>query len=379
MSDFYEGTNFADSGEGHSTGAPAGETQPTSHGEDDALSRGRQHTLADVISEVTRIAGTLRGLTTGMVELRTHVNQGFRHMDERINRSRMAETDIRAELRLERTFSMPEMMPKDVKPAKVQNIASTNIDDLRNWYRHARGYLKYYNVDPEEPRSVFWASGFLEGPLSKWWHSRVALSGDEVGGGFPGISSMEQDIIKEFCGRTPAKQARINLDKARQKTTVQKYANYFREQLLELPHRTEEDNVHDFQRGLRQSIRKEVALKDPKTLTEAVQAALAVEAAERETEENRTDTSTARRLQLMASASDHDEESEGNQEHDDDGDESPKDQNLFLARRLTAEEMEKNSRRRANVLFAARKDTSPLPAQNGRPEILRKPGRESEN
>jgi hypothetical protein len=190
---------------------------------------------------------------------------------------------------------------------------------------------------------------------------------------------MEQDIIKEFCGRTPAKQARINLDKARQKTTVQKYANYFREQLLELPHRTEEDNVHDFQRGLRQSIRKEVALKDPKTLTEAVQAALAVEAAERETEENRTDTSTARRLQLMASASDHDEESEGNQDHDDDGDESPKDQNLFLARRLTAEEMEKNSRRRANVLFAARKDTSPLPAQNGRPEILRKPGRESEN
>ena len=264
-------------------------------------------------------------------------------MDERINRSRMAETDLRAELRSERTFNMPELMPKDVKPARVQNISSTNIDDLRNWYRHARGYLKYYNVDPEESRSVFWASGFLEGPLSKWWHSRVALSGDEVGGGFNGISSMEKDIIQEFCGRTPAKQARINLDKARQKTTVQKYANYFREQLLELPHRTEEDNVHDFQRGLRQSIRKEVALKDPKTLAEAVQAALAVEAAERETEDTRTDTSTARRLHVMASDSDHYyEESEGSQENEaNDEDGSPKDQDLFLARRLTAEEMEK--------------------------------------
>ena len=77
MSDIYEGTDIADSGEGHSTGTPVGATQPTSHGRDDASSRGRQHTLADVISEVTRIAGTLRELTTGLADLRTHVNQGF--------------------------------------------------------------------------------------------------------------------------------------------------------------------------------------------------------------------------------------------------------------------------------------------------------------
>jgi hypothetical protein len=57
---------------------------------------------------------------------------------------------------------------------------------------------------------------------------------------------MEKSLIQEFCGRTPAEQARLNLDKARQRTTVLKYANYFREQLLELPHRHEEDNVHGF-------------------------------------------------------------------------------------------------------------------------------------
>jgi hypothetical protein len=72
---------------------------------------------------------------------------------------------------------------------------------------------------------------------------------------------MEKSLIQEFCGRTPAEQARLNLDKARQMTTVLKYANYFREQLLELPHCHEEDNVHDFQRGLGPSIHKEVALK----------------------------------------------------------------------------------------------------------------------
>jgi hypothetical protein len=65
---------------------------------------------------------------------------------------------------------------------------------------------------------------------------------------------------------------------------VLKYANYFREQLLDLPHRHEEDNVHDFQRGLRPSIHKEVALKNPKTLHEAIKAAMGAEVAETKTE-----------------------------------------------------------------------------------------------
>jgi hypothetical protein len=38
---------------------------------------------------------------------------------------------------------------------------------------------------------------------------------------------MERSLLQEFCGRTPAQQARLNLDKARQKTTVLKYASIF--------------------------------------------------------------------------------------------------------------------------------------------------------
>jgi hypothetical protein len=71
----------------------------------------------------------------------------------------------------------------------------------------------------------------VEGPLWKWWYSQVAQTGDEVGGGFSGVFDMEKPLIQEFCGRTPAEQARLNLDKARQKTTILKYAYYFREQL----------------------------------------------------------------------------------------------------------------------------------------------------
>jgi hypothetical protein len=102
----------------------------------------------------------------------------------------------------------------------------------------------------------------VEGPISKSWYSQVAHTRDKVGGGFSGVSEIERALILELCGRAPAEQASLNLDKARHKTTVMKYANYFRERLLELPHRHEEDNVHDFHRSLRSSIHKEVALKN---------------------------------------------------------------------------------------------------------------------
>jgi hypothetical protein len=76
---------------------------------------------------------------------------------------------------------MPSMMPNDVKTVKIKSIATTNIDELRNWFRHAREYLLYHNVNPEEHRGVYWVLGFLEDPLSKWWYSQVAQTIDEVG------------------------------------------------------------------------------------------------------------------------------------------------------------------------------------------------------
>jgi hypothetical protein len=188
---------------------------------------------------------------------------------------------------------------------------------------------------------VYWVSGFLEGPLSKWWYSQVAQTGDEVGGGFSGVSEMEKSLIQEFCGRTPAEQARLNLDKARQKTTVLKYANYFREQLLELPHRHEEDNVHDFQRGLRPSIHKEVALKNPKTLHEAIQAALRAEAAETKIETTQRSTGRLNAIEEDSDFSEAGEEIDSESEEDSHGATEEKPRELYEIRRLTQEEVDR--------------------------------------
>eukprot|EP00873_Tetraselmis_striata_P038560 jgi/Tetstr1/458824/TSEL_045208.t2 len=238
--------------------ATAGEAQPIPL---EGGQEGTQPTLATMMSMLQRLADRVETMSTEQAKMQEvaqattaataeirrldeYVRQGFSHFDDRVNRSRVVEQQMRDQLRFARTSDMPGLMPSDVKPAKIEKLSTTNIDELRNWFRHAQGYLKYHNVNPEEPRSVYWASGYFHGPVSKWWYAQVASTHDEIGGGFTGITHMEAALITEFCGRTPAKQARINLDRATQRTTVQKYANYFREQILELPHRHEEDNMY---------------------------------------------------------------------------------------------------------------------------------------
>jgi hypothetical protein len=107
---------------------------------------------------------------------RNHEEDGhaIARVNERVRRSRQTKTPLYNDTR--RTSGvpgMPNLMPSEVKPAKMDKIASTNTDDTRSLFRHARGYI---NVSPDEERSVFWAAGFFEGPLSKWWHQRCTMT-----------------------------------------------------------------------------------------------------------------------------------------------------------------------------------------------------------
>jgi hypothetical protein len=88
-------------------------------------------------------------------QVRDHVDNGFIHFEGRVNISRETENFLRGELRSERTRQMPSMMPNDVKPAKIKSIATTNIDEMRNSFRHARGYLRYHSVNLEQHRGVY--------------------------------------------------------------------------------------------------------------------------------------------------------------------------------------------------------------------------------
>jgi hypothetical protein len=78
-------------------------------------------------------------------------------------------------------------MPNDAKPCKIKSIATIYIDELRKLLRHARGYLRYHDINLEEQRGVYSVFDSLEGPLSKWRYSQVAQTRGEVGGEFSGV------------------------------------------------------------------------------------------------------------------------------------------------------------------------------------------------
>jgi hypothetical protein len=109
-----------------------------------------------VTAMLQRLSNRVDTFSIELSQLRDHVDNGFRHFEGRVNISRQTENFLRGEqLRSERTREMPNMMPNNVKPSKIKSIATTNIDELRNLFRHARGYLRYHNFKPEEERGVY--------------------------------------------------------------------------------------------------------------------------------------------------------------------------------------------------------------------------------
>jgi hypothetical protein len=151
---------------------------------------------------------------------------------------------------------------------------------------------------------------------------------------------------------------------------------------LELPHRHEEDNVHDFQRGLRPSIHKEVALKNPMTLHETIQAAMRAEAAETKIE---TTQRTVGRLNAIEEDNDFSkaaEEFDSESEEDSHGATDDKPRDLYEIRRLTQEEVDRFKEGKCRSLsFATRSDTSlstPRTQRTRRTTERANPGRESE-
>jgi hypothetical protein len=110
---------------------------------------------------------------------------------------------------------------------------------------------------------------------------------------------------------------------------------------LELPHRHEEDNVHDFQRGIRPSTHKQVALKNPKTLHEAIQAALRAEATETKIETTQRSTGRLNVIEEDIDFSEAAEEVDSESEEDSHGATDEKPREMYDIRRLTQEEVDR--------------------------------------
>eukprot|EP00873_Tetraselmis_striata_P013178 jgi/Tetstr1/433442/TSEL_022716.t1 len=121
-----------------------------------SMLQGLADRIENMSTEQAKMQEVAQATTAATAEIRRldeYVQQGFSHFDDRVNRSRVVEQQMRDHICSARTSDMPGLMPSDVKPTKIEKLSTTNIDEIRNWFRHARGRLKYHNVNSEEPRT----------------------------------------------------------------------------------------------------------------------------------------------------------------------------------------------------------------------------------
>lgn len=117
---------------------------------------------------------------------------------------------------------------------------------------------------------VSFAGSMLRGHASTWWRqrrTRAAL------GEIPEVSSWQQfcaELKAEFALVNAVKHARDDLARLEQRTSVQTYVHDFRELALQIPDLSEAEKLDRFLRGLKPRLQRELAIRDPHTMDEAV-------------------------------------------------------------------------------------------------------------
>ena len=171
----------------------------------------------------------------------------------------------------------------NIKFPKPDPLNSTKTEDLRRFFADIKQQLLGRGYNPNDVATVRWVALHFADPAAKdWWE--LQTDKDDTLRHIPDVDTLRERLMQNFSGRDRKKTAMDNLHEAKQgNNSVTSYAKYYRQNVLHVPHRTEEDNTHGFLRGLTNELRLAIAAlgtnEEPKTLDAAVQKALELEAA----------------------------------------------------------------------------------------------------
>jgi len=156
-----------------------------------------------------------------------------------------------------------------LKPAKPDTFDGSKANRLDAWLFQLGEYFDICGVNQASER-VAYAGSMLRGSASTWWRQQRTRM---VAGGIANIQTWE-----EFCAGIRAQYALVNSIKVardalaalKQTTSVQAYAQRFRDITLQIPGITEAEQLDRFVRGLKPRLQKEIAIRDPTTVEEAI-------------------------------------------------------------------------------------------------------------
>ena len=163
----------------------------------------------------------------------------------------------------------PEL-PKIKSPSTFGGAMGFVVDD---WLRELKQQFSYYGPAkfPDDASKVRFAAAHFSGAATLWWEHQPAVAT---------WTEFEERLHGRFRPVQAAMTARQRLGKLRQRAgqAVNQYVSAFQNVLTPIDDMSDADQVHHFTNGLLPAIAAKVWEKHPKTLYDAIDAAVSVEA-----------------------------------------------------------------------------------------------------
>ena len=149
---------------------------------------------------------------------------------------------------------------------------ATHSGAVENFLFDCRQYFDGMEVHGPHKRILF-AVSLLEGVAKSWW--RFQIDQIEKGHATPiqTWGEFELRLRSRFCLINAVQGARDKLDSLKQVASVRAYISAFQNLIMQIPEVSEGESLHRFKQGLQFRIKKEVALREPQSLEEAMRLA----------------------------------------------------------------------------------------------------------
>lgn len=157
-------------------------------------------------------------------------------------------------------------------PTSFAGRVGTSIDD---WLTQLETQHRYYSSEfpsHDAAAKIEFALAWVAPEVLQWYTSLTASSAINTWDEFKDAMRLRYQPIAS------SHRARSNLDTAKQSGSVQQYSEYMQKNIALIPTMSDDDQVHQYIRGLKPAIKLEVAKTNPKSLVACIEIAVRIEA-----------------------------------------------------------------------------------------------------
>ena len=177
-----------------------------------------------------------------------------------------------AESRTATEASTSGRLPPGCKPNPPRTFSGDrDTDTLGSWLFSMNTYLSLMGV-VDDHKQILLAGTYLTGPAQTWYRA-VCSAEAAVGSRVTSWAVFQSELKLNFCPTNTVKLARDRLSRLYQREGLRDYIREFRTITLDIPSMGEDEKLDKFVRGLRTSLRTEVAIREPDSLDKAIKMA----------------------------------------------------------------------------------------------------------